>query len=429
MLIYDITLFFLSISIRIAALFGNAKAKLWIEGRKNIFQKVKNKISELNTPNSKLIWFHCASLGEFEQGRPLIESIKALSLGRGVGGEAKIILTFFSPSGYEIRKNYEHANAVFYLPLDTKENAKKFIELIQPSMVFFIKYEFWYHYFMELHKRKIPVYVVSAIFRPDQLFFKWYGGLFRKLLKTVKHFFVQNENSKSLLNSLGINNVTVSGDTRFDRVFDTCQNVKSFPLIEKFKDNKKVLIAGSTWEQDEKLLVELATLSPSPLSQGRGVGGEVKLIIAPHEIHESHIQSIIQQLKNLTIVRYSQANEENVKGADVLVIDNIGMLSSLYQYGNIAYIGGGFSKGIHNILEAATFGMPVIFGPNYEKFQEAKELIRLGGAFSIDSYEALEKTINFLLGDELVLKMDHGVGYVEIRLPVDAHRYNTSCVS
>ena len=390
LLLYNIALFFYRLFIFIAALFGNKKAKQWIEGRKNIFQKIEDALSPITNHQSPITWIHCASLGEFEQGRPLIEKLK-------IGNEKlKIIVTFFSPSGYEVRKNYQGADYIFYLPLDTKKNAKKFINLIRPDMVFFVKYEFWYHYFTELHKRKIPVYLVSTIFRPEQIFFKEYGKLFRDLLKTVSHFFVQNKTSADLLKTIGITNVTISGDTRFDRVYDTCQNIKKSPVIEQFKQNKKILLAGSTWAEDEKIIYDL------PLEKYG-----LKLILAPHEVHESHIQSIIQQFSSTLapsqIIRYSQANENNVKEMQMLIIDNIGMLSSLYQYGEIAYIGGGFGKGIHNILEAATFEMPIFFGTNYHRFQEAKELIKLGSAFSINNADELKNKIEALCGNKHLL--------------------------
>ncbi len=372
-----------------------------IIGRKNIFERLKTEISnsnnsELRTPNFQLIWFHCASLGEFEQGRPLMEKLKLQQ------PNVKILLTFFSPSGYEIRKNYTGADYIFYLPMDTASNAKKFIEIVKPQKVFFVKYEFWFNYLSELKNRNIPTYLVSGIFREDHHFFKSTGAWFRKQLSAFTHFFLQDDKSIELLNSIGYTNSTLCGDTRFDRVFEVSKNVKQIDLVKQFVGNNKVLILGSSWREDEKIVQSLKLES-------------LKLIIAPHEIDEKHLSSIEAEFIPLlsegllrregagVCLRYSLANENNIKEAQVLIIDNIGMLSSLYQYGTIAFIGGGFGKGIHNILEAATFGLPVIFGPNFHKFAEAKELIKLGGAFSVMDVSEYEKTMD-LLSDEQVLK-------------------------
>jgi 3-deoxy-D-manno-octulosonic-acid transferase len=369
-LIYTIFIHLYAVLIYIASFF-NSKAKLWIDGRENIFQTINSKLTTHNL-EFPIVWFHCASLGEFEQGRTLMEKFKIQN------SKIKIFLTFFSPSGYEIQKNYKGADYIFYLPVDTPSNAKQFIELIKPKAVFFIKYEFWFNYLNELKKHNIPTYLVSGIFRKNHYFFKFYGAWFRKQLKCFTHFYLQTVQSEQLLKTIGYTNTTVSGDTRFDRVFEISKNVKLFPLIEQFKQGKNIFIAGSTWAEDE---IIIATLNFKTLN--------FKLIIAPHEINESHLQSI-EKLYNMQCLRYSKANEKNIATTDVLIIDNIGMLSSLYQYGSIAYIGGGFGKGIHNILEASTFGMPVIFGPNYQKFSEAIDLIQLGGAFSISSKEELE---------------------------------------
>ncbi len=384
--LYNISIFSYLILIRIASLF-NPKAKLWIAGRKGVFQKIKLAIdtSKSNSSNSRLIWFHCASLGEFEQGRPLMELIKKQD------SSVKILLTFFSPSGYEIRKNYSGADFVFYLPIDTQKNARKFIEIIEPSSVFFIKYEFWYNYLNELKKKNISTYLVSGIFREDHYFFKPFGSWFREQLNCFTQFFLQDEKSEQLLNSIGYENTTISGDTRFDRVFEISSNIQKNNLVEQFIQDKKVLIAGSTWGEDERVVSSLKLEN-------------FKLIIAPHEIDEPHIQSIILQYINSKIIRYSLANDQNIASADILIIDNIGMLSSLFQYGTIAFIGGGFGKGIHNILEAATFGLPIIVGPNYQKFTEAKDLIKLGGAFTISSVDDFQKTIT-LLNQPDVLKI------------------------
>lgn len=389
-IIYTSLIYLYLFAIRVASLF-NAKAKLWIEGRKNIFKKLQTQLSTLNsqhqTPDSKLIWFHCASLGEFEQGRPLIEIIKKEQ------PETKILLTFFSPSGFEVRKNYAGADYIFYLPMDTPSSAKKFIEIVKPEIAIFVKYEFWFNYLNELKKHHVPTYLICGIFREEHYFFKSYGAWFRKQLNAFTHFYLQDESSLSSLNSIGYNNGTIVGDTRFDRVFEISKNVKQIDIVRQFVADKKVFIAGSTWEEDIKIISGFSF-------QAEGF----KLIIAPHEIDEISIQSTIQQFNNSIIVRYSQANEQNIKTADVLIIDNIGMLSSLYQYGTIAFIGGGFGKNIHNILEPATFGLPIIFGPKYHNFIEAKELIQLGGAFSISSLEEFKKTVERLSKQEALKK-------------------------
>lgn len=370
--IYNIGIRLYSFLLHIAAIF-NPKAKLFVNGRKNIWSQIANKIN----PNDKPIWFHFASLGEFEQGRPVLEALKNRN------PEQKIIVTFFSPSGYEIRKNYALAD-VFYLPLDIRKNAARFIELVNPQQAIFTKYEFWFHYFNELHKQQIPLYLISGIFRPNQTFFKWYGGFYTNMLNYISHFFVQNEESVSLLKSIGINNISLSGDTRFDRVYENAHHPKALPLIEQFCGDDNVFIAGSTWLPDERLLVALIEKNP-----------DWKFIIAPHEIGGAHIQeierlfpkaikfSVVSPQLNQTLPQISNLNYQ------ILIIDNIGMLSSLYQYGKLAYIGGGFGVGIHNTLEAAAFGLPVIFGPKYDKFQEAKHLIAIGAAKSISSENEL----------------------------------------
>jgi 3-deoxy-D-manno-octulosonic-acid transferase len=341
-------------------------------------------------------WFHCASLGEFEQVRPVIEAF------RKAQPDWKIVLTFFSPSGYEIRKNYEEADYICYLPLDTPGNARKFIRLVKPSLVVFVKYEFWFRYLDELYREKIPVNVISAIFRPQQHFFKWYGGWARKQLKKVTGFFVQDEASAELLRAKGIGQVTVSGDTRFDRVDAIAQNAKPFPLVEKFAGSSPVFLAGSTWPADEALILELIEAH----------GDKMKFIIAPHEVKPERIKAlkdVIQnskfKIQNDKVEVFSNLSEENAASCNILIIDSIGQLSHLYQYATIAYIGGGFGVGIHNILEAATFGKPVIFGPKYEKFREAVELIEAGGAFSVHNPEQLShRTIELLGNNELYQK-------------------------
>ena len=335
---------------------------------------------------ARYIRFHAASLGEFEQGRPLIEKIRAKY------PDYRILLTFFSPSGYEVRKNYRGADIVCYLPFDKPRNVRKFLDLVNPCMAFFIKYEFWKNYLDELHKRRIPVYSVSSIFRRGQIFFKWYGGTYRNVLRNFDHIFVQNERSKRYLAKIGINRVTVVGDTRFDRVLQIREEAKDLPLVELFKNNTMTFVAGSSWQPDEDLFIEYFNQHP-----------EVKLIIAPHVIDENHLVEIIRKLKR-PYVRYTRADEKNVRKADCLIIDCFGLLSSIYRYGEIAYIGGGFGVGIHNTLEAAVYGIPVIFGPKYQKFQEAVQLLEAKGGFSVKSYEELKALLDRMLEDESFLR-------------------------
>ena len=302
------------------------------------------------------------------------------------------MLTFFSPSGYEVRKNYRGADIVCYLPFDKPRNVRKFLDLVNPCMAFFIKYEFWKNYLDELHKRRIPVYSVSSIFRRGQIFFKWYGGTYRNVLRNFDHIFVQNECSKRYLAKIGINRVTVVGDTRFDRVLQIREEAKDLPLVELFKNNTMTFVAGSSWQPDEDLFIEYFNQHP-----------EVKLIIAPHVIDENHLVEIIRKLKR-PYVRYTRADEKNVRKADCLIIDCFGLLSSIYRYGEIAYIGGGFGVGIHNTLEAAVYGIPVIFGPKYQKFQEAVQLLEAKGGFSVKSYEELKALLDRMLEDESFLR-------------------------
>lgn len=337
-------------------------------------------------PDARYIWFHAASLGEFEQGRPLMEKIRARY------PEYRILLTFFSPSGYEVRKNYRGADIVCYLPFDKPRNVKKFLDLVNPCMAFFIKYEFWKNYLDELHRRRIPVYSVSSIFRKGQIFFKWYGGTYRNVLRNFDYLFVQNERSKRFLAKIGINRAMVVGDTRFDRVLQIREEAKELPLVELFKNNTMTFVAGSSWQPDEDLFIEYFNQHP-----------EVKLIIAPHVIDENHLVEIISKLKR-PYVRYTRADEQNVRKADCLIIDCFGLLSSIYRYGEIAYIGGGFGVGIHNTLEAAVYGIPVIFGPKYQKFQEAVQLIEKKGAYSIKSYVELQVLLDRLLTDDCFLR-------------------------
>ncbi|HEY9114601.1 MAG TPA: glycosyltransferase N-terminal domain-containing protein [Bacteroidales bacterium] len=333
--------------------------------------------------NGRIIWFHCASLGEFEQGRPVIEAIKKNFKGY------KILLTFFSPSGYEIRKKYEQADFVFYLPMDTPANAHRFVKLTKPSLVFFIKYEFWFNYINELSNNKIPLFYVSSIFRPSQHFFKPWGGWARKRLQKVTHFFVQNEQSIELLHGIGVYHVEVSGDTRFDRVIQLSAEQREIPLVSEFIQNKITLVAGSTWPEDEKILKEL--LKESKL--------DFKLVIAPHMVDEEHLKQILDEFKQFNPVLFSSTESTNYSKSRVLVIDTIGQLGYIYKYATLAYVGGGFGAGIHNILEAATYGLPVIIGPIYSKFNEAIELIELGAAFPVQNIEECSEVFNSLTGN------------------------------
>lgn len=371
--LYNFGLLIYSLFIRLASL-KNKKAQKWLAGRKKLFQEIERAVDS----SEKSIWFHFASLGEFEQGRPVLEQLKK------VAPVHKIVITFYSPSGYEIRKNYSLADHVFYLPLDTRKNAGRFIKLINPSIAVFTKYEYWYHHFKALSERNIPLFIVSAIFRENQIFFKWYGSLHRKTLSYVSHFFAQNEKSRDLLNKIGFDNVSISGDTRFDRVAQNASHPQDLPLIRSFCGTHKVFIGGSTWPEDEALLSRLAPKLP-----------DWKFIIAPHEIHPDKLLATEKLFPGST--RYSQLST-SAEGK-TLIIDNVGMLSSLYQHGAIAFIGGGFGAGIHNTLEAAAFGLPVIFGPKYSKFQEARDLISSGGGFTVKTYEELESCINSLLKD------------------------------
>lgn len=376
--LYQIGIFAYTFIIYLASPFNN-KAKQWLHGRKNIFQHIKQTIN----PETKKVWFHVSSLGEFEQGRPVIEAYKAKY------PNIEIVLTFFSPSGYEVRKNYEGADYVFYLPIDSRNNARKFIALVKPTQAFFVKYEFWHHYLSQLKKNHIPTYIVSAIFRPQQLFFKPYGRWYLAMLKKFTYLYVQNQESLDLLNTHGINNCSIGGDTRFDRVYDIAQKAKQLPIAEAFSKGAFVIVAGSTWPKDEELLFEFIKHLPA----------NGKLLIAPHEVHSKNIERIIQEAPE-PILKYSEANQQKASEAKLLLIDSIGILSSLYQYGQLAYIGNGFGPGIHNTLEAATFGLPVVFGPNYHRFQEACDLIESKAGFTINSYEKLHETFNQLINDE-----------------------------
>jgi 3-deoxy-D-manno-octulosonic-acid transferase len=377
-LIYNFSIRCFIALVKLASLF-NGKARAFADGRSELFQRLEETFSGRT---DRTVWIHCASLGEFEQGRPIMESL------RSDFPNHKILLTFFSPSGYEVRKNYPGADYVFYFPFDLPKSAKRFINIAKPAAAIFIKYEFWANFYFELRKQNIPIISVSSIFREDQIFFKSYGGFMRSVLQTIGHFFVQNQESARLLEKIGQRNVTVSGDTRFDRVYQITQNQTENTVAKKFKDSKPCWVVGSCWPADMDLLVPFINASK----------GKQKFILAPHEISEGFLQSIIDSL-DLKSVRYSQPGAD-VAGADVLIVDNVGLLSQLYRYGEYAFVGGGFSKGLHNILEPACFGIPVFFGnKNYKKFREAVGLIQKGGAFAVANIEDLNSIFKRLSSD------------------------------
>ena len=387
-IIYNISVWAYALGIQIAALF-NSKARLWISGRKNIFSAIAKAIPK----DEKLIWFHCASLGEFEQGRPVIEAF------RKQFADHKILLTFFSPSGYEVRKDYELADYIFYLPLDTPNNAKKFIALTQARLAIFIKYEFWFNYLNELSKNKIPLLMVSVIFRPSQHFFKPWGWWFRKQLQKVTYFFVQNEVSIKLLNSVKVFHAEVTGDTRFDRVMQLPLEKQAFPIIEEFSKNEFLIIAGSTWPADEDVLKALFLQSKH----------KFKMVLAPHIVSKDHIQQLLDKFKEQQPILFSEQKNTRLADSRILIIDSIGLLSHIYRFGKIAYIGGGFGVGIHNVLEAATYALPVIFGPNYQRFQEAVDLSRLGGGFPINNQNDCIEVFNRLMDDKALLQQSASI--------------------
>ncbi len=403
-MIYNIVIYFVLWGIAIASLFNEKVRKMW-RGEREAFKILKQKVD----PSAKYVWFHAASLGEFEQGRPLMERI------RKEYPQYKILLTFYSPSGYEVRKNYEGADIICYMPVDTRLNAIRFLRLVRPVMAFFIKYEFWSNFLHILKHRNIPTYSVSSIFRENQVFFKWYGRSYANVLKCFTRFFVQNEESKRLLEGIGITDVDVVGDTRFDRVLQIKEAAKHLPICEAFRkgvavsssssalssfDSEKesrpdfkVFVAGSSWPPDEEIFIRFFNEHK-----------DWRLLIAPHVIAEEHLKLIFSLLKNKKVVRYTQTNPEKAAKADVLIIDCFGLLSSMYNYGDIAYIGGGFGVGIHNTLEAAVWNMPVIFGPNNKKFQEAQGLLKSGGGFEITNYESFEGLMNSMINNPAFLK-------------------------
>lgn len=394
-MIYNIVIYFVLWGIAIASLFNEKVRKMW-RGEREAFKILKQKVD----PNAKYIWFHAASLGEFEQGRPLMERI------RKDNPQYKILLTFYSPSGYEVRKNYEGADIICYMPVDTRLNAIRFLRLVRPVMAFFIKYEFWSNFLYILKHRNIPTYSVSSIFREDQVFFKWYGRSYAGVLKCFTRFFVQNEESKRLLDGIGITAVDVVGDTRFDRVLQIKEAAKQLPICEAFRTGVassqsadvphhdfKVFVAGSSWPPDENIFIPFFNEHK-----------DWRLLIAPHVIAEEHLKLILSLIKGKKVVRYTQTTPEEAAEADVLIIDCFGLLSSMYNYGDVAYIGGGFGVGIHNTLEAAVWNMPVIFGPNNKKFQEAQGLLKSGGGFEINTYEDFSGLMSSLMNDETFLK-------------------------
>ena len=394
-MIYNIVIYFVLWGIAIASLFNEKVRKMW-RGEREAFKILKQKVD----PNAKYIWFHAASLGEFEQGRPLMERI------RKDYPQYKILLTFYSPSGYEVRKNYEGADIICYMPVDTRLNAIRFLRLVRPVMAFFIKYEFWSNFLHILKYRNIPTYSVSSIFREDQVFFKWYGRSYAGVLKCFTRFFVQNEESKRLLEGIGITAVDVVGDTRFDRVLQIKEAAKQLPICEAFRTGVassqsadvphhdfKVFVAGSSWPPDENIFIPFFNEHK-----------DWRLLIAPHVIAEEHLKLILSLIKGKKVVRYTQTTPEEAAEADVLIIDCFGLLSSMYNYGDVAYIGGGFGVGIHNTLEAAVWNMPVIFGPNNKKFQEAQGLLKSGGGFEINTYEDFSALMGSLMNDEAFLK-------------------------
>lgn len=379
---YNFGLILYAWAIRLAAL-RHKKARLWIDGRKGLFHRMRETID----PTARVIWIHVASLGEFEQGRPIIEKL------RKTHPEYKLLLTFFSPSGYEIRKDYKGVDYLFYLPLDTPRNARRFLDIAHPEIAIFVKYEYWLNLLRELRHRKVRTFIVSAIFRPNSVFFRPYGGWWRLALETFEVLFVQNEESKGLLASLGFDNVLVAGDTRFDRVAEITRTAKRIDIVDQFKGNNRLFVAGSTWGPDEELLIRLINDNP-----------EVKFIIAPHEMDEGRIAHIIGEVKGGTL-RYTQCTPRTGYGSrQVLILDTVGILASVYSYATWSYIGGGFGVGIHNTLEAATFGLPVAFGPNYGKFKEARDLVTLGAAHPITNYEQLRDWFTPLRDNEVFLQ-------------------------
>ena len=378
-MMYTIAIYAYQLLVMLAFPF-NKKARTILRGQRNTFKILKQQVDK----NARYVWFHAASLGEFEQGRPLMERF------RREHPEYEILLTFFSPSGYEVRKNYSGADIICYLPFDTPSNVYRFLHLIRPEMTFFIKYEFWADYMWACHHYHIPFYSISSIFRPNKIFFRWYGKTYSRVLRHVTHFFVQDEQSRELLAKKGYtDNVTIVGDTRFDRVIDIARQAKDLPVVEQFCQNAPfVFVVGSSWSPDEDIIIPYFNKHP-----------EMKLILAPHVIDESHLRQIEQKLSR-PAVRYTEATEENVRQSDCLIINCFGLLSSIYRYGQVAYVGGGFGVGIHNVPEAAVYGVPVLIGPNNKNFREAQDLLRMGGCFEITGQTLFNAVVDRLSGDK-----------------------------
>ena len=387
---YNIIMYAIQLGVAIASLFNEKVRKMW-RGEREAFRILKEQVD----PNAQYVWFHAASLGEFEQGRPIIEQL------RKEYPEYKILLTFYSPSGYEVRKNYQGADIICYMPIDTVTNARRFLRLVRPCMAFFIKYEFWYNFLHILKHRNVPTYSVSSIFRPNQVFFRWYGKNYGRVLRCFTKFFVQNEQSKELLNSIGITEVEITGDTRFDRVLQIKEAAKELPVVEAFASGR-LFVAGSSWLPDEEIFIKY-------FNEHR----DWKLIIAPHVIGEDHLQQIEKLLEGRKVIRYTEAakTESQLSTAEVLIIDCFGLLSSIYRYGQVAYVGGGFGVGIHNLPEAAVWDIPVFFGPNNERFQEAQELKKNGGGLEIHNYEEFAARMDELTADPAsILKRGEAAG-------------------
>ncbi len=378
---YNIIIYLYLAGVAVYSLFNDKVRRMW-RGERDAFRVLREKVD----PSAKYVWFHAASLGEFEQGRPLMEELRRLH------PEYKILLTFFSPSGYEVRKDYKGADIICYLPLDTVLNARRFLRTIRPVMAFFIKYEFWYNYLHILHHRQVPVYSVSSIFREGQVFFRWYGRQYAHVLKCFSHFFVQNEESRRLLSGIGLDNTTVVGDTRFDRVLQIKEAARQLPVIDSFKDGHQVFVAGSSWPPDEEIFIKYFNEHP-----------EWRLIIAPHVIGDEHLSQIMSRLKRKTVL-YTKSTPETARDAECVIIDCFGLLSSIYRYGEVAYVGGGFGVGIHNVLEAAVWGMPVIFGPNNRRFQEAQGLLSAKGGFEIQGEDDFRRLMDTLRTDGTFLR-------------------------
>ena len=381
--LYNISIQVYSLAIRIASIF-NPKARQWLDGRKDVFSNLEKAID----PQDSIIWFHVASLGEFEQGKPVIERLK------GEFPSHKILLTFFSPSGYEIRKSYDKADYVFYLPIDSPKNAKQFVSIVNPKLAIFVKYEFWFNYINELYKSKIPLLMISVIFRPSQHFFRFWGRWSRKQLRKITWFYVQNRDSLALLNSANIFHADRSGDTRFDRVYELVKEEKKIAEIEIFKSNTQLIVAGSTWPPDEDILNYVLSRSKQLF----------KLVIAPHVVNEKHVKELLEKFKAFSPVLFTDFKKSDISKSRVLILNTTGILSYIYRYADFSYIGGGFGVGIHNLLEPATYGQPVVFGPKYQKFQEAVDLTKRGSGFPVANKEETLEIFDNLLKDKSLLE-------------------------